>query len=295
MKHVRFLLVLVALLAFTVPVFAQDSMTLGLSEEDFNLWTAANAASTSFDTLTYAFEASFNIEGEDAGSLTGEGVIGEGFTLSVTGELTAEGETIPAALDVVALGESVFFNLGGMGWYEVTGEDAEMLMGMAGDMGGVPFDPSALAEGDLSGMGMDADALAGMDPSELLAAFSAERLADEGELAHFALTIDLEALASTEAFQAGLEMGAESSGGMSSSDVEDMMAALAGATITVDQFINSGSGLVDRTVLTIAGSGTEIVFDLTFAYNEQVSIEAPSDAQPFQELMQMLMGGMGSM
>jgi hypothetical protein len=298
MKNFRFLLVLAVLLCLVAPVFAQEfDMNFGLSDDDAALFGAANENTSDFSSISFEFTLELSAMGAIEGQLTGSGGIdseNEAFSLAVEGELTSEGETIPAALDVAVVDEVVYFNAGGMGWYSLTEEDMEGLMDMGSAMGGLPFDPGALASGDMSdmeGMGEMMGALATLNPNDLL---SIERGDDEDGLAHFTATLDIAPLLENEAF---MEMIAEQSGGeMSASDLEAAQAMFANAVLTFEQYIDEATQMVTRAVLTIDLQGMfTLVFDIELSgFNEPVTVEAPEDAAPFEELMQMLMGGMGA-
>jgi hypothetical protein len=144
---------------------------------------------------------------------------------------------------------------------------------------------------DMEGMGEMMGALATLNPNDLL---SLERGDDEDGLAHFTATLDIAPLLENEAF---MEMIAEQSGGeMSASDLEAAQAMFANAVLTFEQYIDEATQMVTRAVLTIDLQGMfTLVFDIELSgFNEPVTVEAPEDAAPFEELMQMLMGGMGA-
>lgn len=299
MKLVRNFILLAALLLIAVPAFAQDELTqYGLSDADAELFTSANENSVVFDTLTYEFTLEVTADGEQAANLNGSGVIGADdgiFSMDVSGDLTLGGDSTDAALEVRVVEGTGYFSLGDMGWYEVTAEDLESILAMAGQAGGtggmLPFDPSALGQGDLGGMSGDSmEAMGDMDPTDFV---SITREDNMDGMAHFVIALDLEAIAENEAFMDAFTEQMEAQN--QAMDAEDIQAALAGGVLTFEQFIDTETEQVATSVLALEVDNLDFTFTIDFVYDEPVEVEAPEDAEPFMELLQMFMGGMGSM
>ena len=310
MKHFRLvvLFTLVALMVALVPASFAQVETFGLSTEDFELFTAANANISSLSDFAYDFTLDLLVSGiEDAdisGTLNGVGAIGSGdgaFSLDVNGSFTADGETQPADIEIRVVGGNVYFNVGDQGWQGATLEELMAFGGSAAGGMGLPVNPEDLADGDLSGMeGMEgmSDAmadLASLDPSEYV---SITRLDDEDGQAHFSPSLDICSLLSSEEF-AGLiggamamEMGGDS-GEMTEEEVKQagmMVAMMFGtATLTFDQYVNVETELVERAVLDIQlpldqllgeGALVSLTFDISLSnFGEPVTIEVPADVE----------------
>lgn len=306
-----FLCTLVALFLLVVPtIFAQE--TFGLSDEDFTLFTTANATSAAAESLAYDFTASFALAGvgEDVSvDLSGSGVIGGTsdsplFDLVVTGEIVADGETIPADLQVRLVGDTIYYNAGSTGWQGGLVEDMLAQFGsMASMMGGLPVDPTSLGSGDLSeiaGMEGIGEMMAGFDDFDPSAYIGISNLGDEGGLTHFQADFDVAGFLGSDAMSSimamgmmgsmpeGVEMPAEQMAQMG-----QMMAMMfSGATLTFDQWIDSATSLVNRAVLDInfpipdmsgagTGAGGSILlnFDISLSgFGEPITVEAPEGA-----------------
>lgn len=321
MKTLRHLLLIVLLAVVALPAFAQD--TLGLSESDAALLNSANETSSAFETVTYNFVLSLEAAGELSGLLNGSGVIdntNQVFSLTVDGSLTASGDTQPAALEIRVFGDTLFLNLMGQ-WY--TGSLSELVSqaeGMASGMGGdlLPVDPSDLASGDMSGLMEDPalmQALSGLATLEASDFIAISRNADDAQgRAAFQIAFNIASLLSNEGVSAilGGAVGGSMGGGSEmtaeqAAQMGQMFAMMfSSSTFTIDQFINTSSNLVERTVVDLfidlgmmmggAGGSADSTIALNFAidlsnYNQPVSVEQPTDAQPLEQLM----GGMGAM
>lgn len=310
MKPLRLvvLFALVALMVAVVPAsFAQEE-TFGLSAENFELFTAANANTSAESDFTYDFTLDLQISGiEDvdiSGTLNGTGAIGSGdgaFSLDVTGIYTANGQTEPIDAEIRVVGGNVYFNIGDQGWQGATLEELLSFGGSAAGGMGLPVDPEDLVDGDLSGMeGMEgmSDAmadLATLDPGEYV---SITRLDDADGLAHFSTSFDIGSLLSSEEF-AGLiggviamQMGADA-GEMSEEEVKQagmMVAMMFGSTsMTLDQYVNVETELIERMVLDVQlpldqmlgeGALVSLTFDISLSnFGEPVTIEVPAGVE----------------
>ncbi|MFN8531865.1 MAG: hypothetical protein U0670_24940 [Anaerolineae bacterium] len=322
MKQLRFLLVLVALLCLALPAFAQEEF--GLSAADSALLNTAVSNSTTASAFSYEFTASLNVAGLGAGSdmsadLTGSGGIDSEtgvFTMVVNGSIVSSGETIPAALEVRAIDNVLYVNIGGQ-WMSLTQEDLTSLSSMASSQ--LPVDPAALSSGDVSGMAGMGDlmsSLSSLDPATFV---SMSRLEDADGNAHFQTAISLSTLFSTPAFGQILTMamsmnsttdtGAAAQPTMSPEQTQ-MMAQMMGAmftdaVVTFDQWVSTETQQVTAGELNVqvplagitgqadAAIGLNFHVDLS-AYGEAVTTEAPADAVPFSQAMGGMMGMMGS-
>jgi hypothetical protein len=315
MKKFRlsFALVVLALILALVPaVLAQDE-TFGLSTEDFNTWTSANAASVAADSLSYDFTATLDVAGIQgtnvSANLKGSGVLSGGdspaFQLDVTGTVTQNGTDTPVNVGVRLVGDSIYFNIGdGSGWQGAKLQDAMQAFGQGFVSGsGLPLNPSDIAKGDLSGLTSSPEAMSAMSALSQLkpSDFLSLTRADANGLAQFTLALNIEKLLSSPALTPLIAGGMSSSGSGTVSPPTDAQLqqakqtqAMLGAMfttskITFDQYIDTGSSLVQRAVLDInipldnimgPGAVVKLNFDINLSnYGESVTVEAPADAK----------------
>jgi hypothetical protein len=315
MKSSRFVFItaLLALLLLIVPAaFAQD---FGLSDADSNLLAAANENSAGASSFAYDFVATLSIIGLDAqpitANLSGSGVIvsdmsGDLFSLQVLGQLGSGGQTIPVNFEARLINDMLYFNLGdGSGWMggpldELLGDDmfGELTGGMGTDL---PVDPGALASGDLSDLMMMpglTEAMTGLSTLEPERYISLNRLATEGGVAQFRLTLDLAGLLSSPEIGSLLGMammGDAGSTGMSQAEMAQMGQMIgmmfAGSSISLDQYVDVERELVNRTVLAVTlplegllgapGAGIDLTFDINLSgYGQSFKVEAPASFTP---------------
>ena len=323
MTRVRILLLLgvLALIVALVPA-ASAQETFGLTQEEYDALVNANANSTAASSYDYAFTMNLDATASGDGfsmALDGSGAVSDGFSMNVTGTLSAEGESLPAQLGLVVAGDMLYISLdGGTTWY---GGTAEELLGMATGMTGgmLPVDPAALASGDLSGLeGQMGDMSGMMTGLEDLDAtqFVSITAAPDGDTTVYTLTLDLAGLLSTPEMGTLLGTAMLSSGAMGSSTEQPsqeelaMMGQMMGgmfatATATITQTVDTAAGVVTQTVLNIgipmdamgsAGDGINITFDISLSnYNAAAPVEAPASSQPIGGLLSGLMGGMSGM
>lgn len=302
-----------AFILLVVPsLFAQEE-TFGLSDADFELFTAANAATTEVDSFAFDFTASYSLtgageDGDGIANLTGSGVLGGGdnpvFELAVTGEVKEAGETTPLDLQVRLVDGVLYWvdNTNDEGWQGQTMEDLTSQLGsLAGGMTGTGVNPEDLASGDLSGLsGMEGvseamTALSQLEPSEFI---SMSRTDSEG-LAQFTIDFSISDLLSSPSLAPLFMMGISGGAGVEGMEIdEEQMAAMASmfaamfseATVTFDEYVDPATSLVQRAVLDInlplpdmTGSGQTTTIALNFdvnlsGFNEPVAVEAPADA-----------------
>ena len=316
MKNYRMvaLLAVFALLLTLVPAsFAQD-MTFGLSQDDFNALTAANAASASATSAQFTFTTSFAATGEDgAGALdlTGTGAVDSAagvFQLAVDGQADmgdGSGQT-PISAELRVVDGSLYAQVPAMlgpQWLQVTPEElGQMTEGLSASL---PFSPDALANGDMSGMDGATEfmmALATLQPEDYI---SLTRNGDQ-----FSAIVDITGLLGSEEFQAAIRSAiAENAdqmeeSGMTEAEVNELLAnlpaALEGTTIGLDQYVTDG--MISRTVLNLAlnadpsvmgqdgeAASLALTFDISLSgYNQPVTVTAPEGAVLLSEMM----GGM---
>lgn len=300
MKYMRFavLFTLLALLVAVVPAFAQDG-TFGLSPEDYALFSAANANSAAAQSLAYDFTMELTVAGiEDSdisATINGTGELSTTdmmFSMTTTGSVNANGDELPTNIEVRVIGDMVYFNLG-EGWQ---GSALEDLASTAGGAAGLPVSPEDLMSGDLSGMGdMGASMgdLASFDGTKYV---SMERLDDADGLAHFSTSLDIAGLLTSEELSGviGMALGGAMGGGSEmtpeqAAQMGQMMGMMfSDATLTLEQFINAETEMVENTVLSInlplealmgtPGALVSLTFDINLSnYDAPISIEVPED------------------
>lgn len=315
MKLSRFVFItaLLTLLLLVVPAtFAQD---FGLSDADADLLAAANENSSSASSFAYDFVATLSIVGLDTqpitANLTGNGVIvsdmsGDAFSLQVLGQLESGGETIPVNFETRVINDMLYFNLGdGSSWQGGPLDEllsGDFFGGLTGGMGtDLPVDPEALSSGDLSelmavpGFTEAMTALSTFEPDQYI---SLNRLATEGGVAQFRLSLDLAGLLSSPEIGSLLGMammGDAGSTGMTQAEMAQMGQMIgmmfAGSAISVDQYIDVERELVNRTVLSVnlplegllgaPGAGINLTFDINLSgYGESFKVEAPESFTP---------------
>jgi hypothetical protein len=303
------LCMLMALVLIMVPAILAQEETFGLSDADWELFTAANAAMSEVDSASFAFTASFSVTGTGgmSANVSGEGVLSSDeanpqFALVVTGESQSEGETTPIDAEVRLLGDTLYWidNTGDDGWQGQTVEDlTSQLGGMAG-MSGMGVDPESLSSGDLSGLaGMEGmtdamTALSSLDPSE----FITMSRTDADGAAQFTIDLSISDLLSSPAIAPLFGMGMAAGAGAEGAEMdEEQMQAMVGmmaamfseATVTLDQFVDPATSETQRIVLDVSvpipdmsGSGSPTTIALNFdlnlsGYGEAVSVETPTD------------------
>lgn len=311
-RMVAMLTVFAVLLALVPAGMAQD-MTFGLSQDDYNALTAANAASASATSAQFTFTANLTaaVEGESGiVDLTGTGAydMSGAFQLAISGSADmgdGSGAT-PVSAELRATGGSVYVQVPAMlgpQWLEITPEElGEMTEGMTASL---PFSPDALASGDMSDVeGMDGMseammALATLQPENYVA------MTRNGDT--FTTTLDVTGLVGSEEIMAAIRSGmaanademAES--GMTEAEVNAILsnlpAALEGTQVTIDQTV--ADGMISRTVINLAlnvdpsvlgEEGEPVNVGLTFdinlsGYNQPVTVAVPEGAMLLSEMM----------
>lgn len=298
---------LLALILVVVPgAFAQEP-TFGLSDADYALFTTANATSAAFDDVAVDFTLSLTAAGlsdEDVtANLTGSAAIATSglFSLTVSGEVNDGTTATPVNLEARVVDEMIYLNLGdGNGWQggpleEVTNQ---FTSGFAEGMGGaLPVDPADLASGDLSGlMGNEEmmstmSALSSIDPES----FIAITRSDADGLAQYNIALSIADLLQDPAI--GALMGSQMGGGTEmTAEQQQQMSMMMGmmfgeAVLSLDQYVDQSSNLVERAVVTFSlpldmlvgpGAAVDFSFDLDITgYNQGVTVEAPAEFTAF--------------
>ena len=304
------LLLLALVLAIVPAVLAQDT-TLGASQGDYDLWTSANAASAAFSTVSYDFSAKLDVTGMQdsnvSADLKGTGVIdskNEAFQLDVTGSVVQGKDTTPVNLGLRIVGGNIYFSTDGTSWQGSKLDDAMKSFGSGFAQGsGLPVNPADLQNGDLSSLTSNPEAAAAMQALSQLKPedFLSLVRADDGSTAQFTLKVDVAKLLASPAlaplFSGLASMGASSSGdatapAMTDAQMQQMQAMIGGmfstAPVTLDQYVDTASQMVNRTVLAIGlpldamvgpGAAVNLNFDVNLSkYNEAVTVEAPANA-----------------
>lgn len=309
------LLVLALVLAIVPAVLAQD--TLGASQGDFDLWTSANAAFSTISTVSYDFTAKVAATGVGSSNvtadLTGTGAIDTNkdkpaFQLDVTGTVVQGTDTQNVNLGVRIVDGIIYYN-DGTGWKgEKLDDVASSLSSGLGSTSGLPVNPTDLQNGNLSSLESNPEAAAAMQalsqlkPSDFLSLVRT----DNGGTAQFTLKVDVAKLLASPALTSLFSGMAGAMGGASSGDTSgaatapamsdaqmQQMQAMVGAmfstaTVTLDQYVDTASKMVQRTVLTVAlpldtmvgpGAAVNVSFDINLSkYNEPVTVTAPDGA-----------------
>lgn len=297
------LLVLALVLAIVPAVLAQD--TLGASQGDYDLWTAANASVADISTVSYDFTAKLEVVGlgdtNITADLTGTGVIdaneeNPAFQFDVKGNVVQGKETTPVNAGLRIVDGMIYISSDGGETWE--GQKLSDLMSSAESLGsssGLPVDPSALASGDLSSLTSNPEAealmktLSELKPSDFLSLVRA----DDSGLAKFTLKVDLAKLLASPAIAS--MMTSASAGGDADSAAQmqqGMMMAqmmLSTATVAVDEYVDPASSQLQRMSLTIAlpldsmmgpGAAVNLNFDIKLSgFDEAVTVEAPANAK----------------
>lgn len=304
MKNLRFAVlftVLALVLALVPGAFAQDG-TFGLGEADFALFSAANANSASATSFTYEFALDLAVtgieDGEATATINGSGAMssedGIAFSLVTEGTAVSNGEETPTNVEIRVIGDMLYVNTG-EGWQ---GAKLEDVASIAGGAAGLPISPEDMMSGDMSDLGPMGDmmgGLAGFDPSGYI---SIERLDDADGLAHFSASLDVAGLLASDELSVILGMavgGAMGSGDEMTAEEAGQMGQMLGmmfgdASVTLDQYVNVDTEMVERAVLSInfplenlvgePGAGIMLTFDIQLsAFGEAVSIEVPADVE----------------
>lgn len=289
------LLLLALVMALVPATFAQDS-TFGASQEDFNLWTAANealATSAASIDFTVTLAATGLGEGTDDvnGNITGTGAFDLSdptnplVQLDITGTMTEGSKETPVNLNLRIVDGVVYTN-DGDGWKQEPLEDQlSELTGELGGMTGGEVDPSDLSSSNALGMFGDID----------FTQFISLDVSDDAGSRKFSLGVDIGGFFSSPAILQ-LMTGAMGMGGSDSSMSDEQLqmmgqqfAALFGdASITFDEWINAETQALNRAVLDISfpldammgpGAGISLNFDASMSnHGAAVTVEAPEGA-----------------
>lgn len=243
------LLALLCCLLLAVPAFAQDAQTFGLSDEDFQLFTAANALSTTQTSMTYDLTVLLSVTGVPDGDividLAGTGALGGTdsplFQMDLEGTASVPGVgEAPVSLNVRVVDNVIYFRTtsadgADSGWQGSTLEDA---LSQASAASGMPVDPMAAASDPtaaLQGLGLSEDqmnnammSLMTLDPAQYI---SISRGDDVEGLAVFLVEARLGDLIGSQEIS-GLVGGLMGGMGGSTTETTPEQAAMAGQMIT---------------------------------------------------------------
>ena len=266
----RFAPILFLLLIFTLVPFTQaQGGTFGLSDGDFALFNAANAATTGISAGQFQFTLSFSTSGipdtnvsldlQGSGSFDTSGST-PALQLTLDGAMTAPEQT-PLNLELRLIDDIVYVNApdpvtGAQTWQGMRVEDlaafsqSSFATGFEQGSGGMPFDEDMFAQFGSS--------LAALDASEFV---TISRLNDEVvggvNTTHFRTEFSLTDFVETDGFAAmlGAAAAAGGSGELSTSDLT-MAAQMVGmmvsdSTISFDQFFGEDDELLRRAALNV--------------------------------------------
>ena len=281
-----------ALIVALVPAAAAQDQTFGLTQEEFQALTTANANSTMAASYDYAFTLGLSsMTDGDVMALTGSGAISDGFSMDLTGTLGPAGESMPVAMGLIVVDDSLYVSLDGTTWYGATGDE---LVQQFGTM--LPVSPDDVAGGDLSALGLgDMSSLENLNPADFISITAAP----DGSTTVYTLTVDLAAVLTNPDMQMLLGMAMMSAG---TGDMTEMPTAadLEGATLTITQTVDTAAELVQQTaikaVIPAEGDTATLTFDISLSnYGDAAAVTAPANSQPLMQLIQGMMGGMSGM
>lgn len=299
------LLLLALVLALVPAAFAQDG-TFGASQEDFDLWTAANSALTSSAaSIEFSLSVAATGLGESTDDVTAD-VTGTGafdltdmenpvVQLDVTGT-TMQGTTeTPVNLNLRIVDGIVYTN-DGDGWTQEPLEDQlSSLTDELGGMTGAEVDPSDLSSDESMTEAMN------MFGDLKIEEFVSLDVSDDAGSRKFSLSFDVAGFIGSPAIASMMSGFMGMSGGeapeMSDEQMEQMsqmMGAMFGdATVTFDEWVDPASQALNRAVLDIdfpleaimgPGAGITLNFDASLSnHGEPVTVEAPEGAVPVKE------------
>jgi hypothetical protein len=280
------MLLLAALVLAIVPVVsAQD--TLGASQEDYDLWTAANANLAAVQTASYGFTANVTTTGMGESNinlnLTGTGVFDTNsaspqIQLDVTGSAQTT-ETTPINLSARFVNGTLYTNNNGAGWEAQTTDSLSVL--------GMPTDPSALSQNPMIGQLMSG--LSGAQASEFLTLSSA----DQNGLKELTINVDVVKLVSSPAIAPllGMTMGMMGGSGQQMTtqqlqQMQGMMAAMMGtAKVSFSELVDPATQQVQQITFTAdvplemvgPGAAVSLNFQVNLSnFNQPVTVEVPA-------------------
>ncbi|HVU14550.1 MAG TPA: hypothetical protein VHD90_24905 [Phototrophicaceae bacterium] len=300
------LLVLALVLAIVPAVLAQD--TLGASQDDYNLWTSANASFATVTTASYSFTAKLAVAGMSdptenvTANLSGTGAFDKtdpnnpAFQLDVTGSYAQGTQSTNINMGVRITGGNLYYTQDGTNWTGMKLSDAMSSFGQ-GFAQGAGISPTEVSSEGLSNLMSDPQA------QQMMAALSQLKLSDFLTLTrsdnngktHFNLNIDIAKLLSSPSFQSMMSTMASSASGEAATEAADAQQQLAmaqmlfsTAKINLDQDVDPSTNMVTETVLDLnvpldsimgPGAGVTANFDISFSnYNQPVTVTAPANA-----------------
>ncbi len=305
--RLSFAFLLLALVLAVVPAALAQDETFGLSQSDYDQWQAGWSNLEGVDSLSYDFTASFSAakvaDTDVSANLSGSGVLSTSsdnpmFQLDLTGSVGDTNQMTDVTLGVRVVDGYVYYN-DGTGWkgetLDAAMSTATSMIGAGAASTGADVNPSQLESGDLSGlagmagMGDAMSALSNLNPADFI---SVVRSDADGQ-ALFTLNFDLGGLLSSPALAPMLAgaMGGSAGGDMTDAQAQQMGAMVGAmfstATISFDQYVDTGSNLLSRATLDVnipldvisPGGAVTLNFDLNLSgINQPVSVEAPADA-----------------
>ncbi len=300
------LLVLALVLAIVPAVLAQD--TLGASQDDYNLWTSANASFATVNTASYSFTAKLAVTGMSdptqnvTANLSGTGVLDKtdpnnpAFQLDVTGSYAQGTQSTNVNVGVRIVGGNLYYTEDGTNWTGTKLSDAMSSFGQ-GFAQGAGISPTEVSSAGLSDLASSPEAAQMMQAlSQLkLSDFLTLTRSDNNGKAHFNLNIDIAKLLSSPSFQSMMSTMASSTTGAEATQAADVQQQLAmaqmlfsTAKINFDEDVDPSTKMVSEAVFDLnlpldsimgQGAGVTANFDISLSnYNQPVTVTAPANA-----------------
>lgn len=276
-----FFVVLALIVAIAPVTLAQDQQTFGLSAEDFQLLTGANAASvTGLNSLSFNFTTSLTLSGAPGSNVTatlngtgafdGSNADNPVFQLAIKGDAAVEGQNMPLDVEIRVVDGIAYFRATDpstgqdSGWQGATLEQLGTQLESFSSSSPIPLNPTDLASGQMDpevqeALGGIMGALGSIDPASFI---SMSRVADEAvngvNTAHFSVNFDAASLVSSPEFGQVIAVAMEAQSGEAMPEGQAAgVAAMFGSALkdsrfTFDQFIDPATMQVRRAVLDLA-------------------------------------------
>lgn len=305
----RAIILILLLLCALVPFTQAQGSTFGLSDGDYDLFNAANAAIASISASQFEFALNFATSGVPGASvsidLEGSGAFdtsgaSPALQLTLSGSAQVPDE-VPIEAELRVVDEVIYINFldpatGTQTWQGISTDDltsfteSDVVPGLP--MSGALTDPAQLSSAFMA-------AFATLDPSEFI---TISRLNDEAvndvNTTHFRSDFSLTDFASTDAFAAMLSAAA-SAGGATDFSTTDLSAAsqmvgmmVSDSSISFDQYFGEEDELLRRAALNIEvtingammGMTEPVSLSLNFAidltdHNQPQTILAPEGVE----------------
>jgi hypothetical protein len=281
---------IVLLLFALVPLTRAQGSTFDLSPEDYDLFTAAHAASAGVNAFQFEYSLSFALIGIPEGSVSidvsGGGAVDSSgdspaLQLTLNGSASAPQET-PIQAELRLVDNVLYINApdpttGAQTWQGIS--TAELTsFAQAGFVPGLPTSGAGVDSAQLSSA--VAAAFATLDPSEFI---TISRLEDEAvgdvNTTHFSTNFSLTDFAGTDAFAAILTAAA-SAGGTTSLPTDDLSSIpqmvgmiVSNSAITVDEYFGAEDQFLHRAGINVALELNPAMLGLTEPLNLALNLD----------------------